>query len=489
MPSRTSTDSDDNMARHFKKQTAIFRDDSPANREHGHQVFDHVVTRADYERFAGAQPYETMRSLRTGKGPLRQKKPKRKLVIRCLISGALVALLLVFISVGVSLARFYPLVPYLRDMLGLDGSTRNYLLIAQNNAELRATGGLAGSWTLISATKGDLEKGDSLTLQHSGTIDYDWTDEELSNFPIVTKDDPSGVNFTPDFQRAGSRFALAYETNTGVTIDGVIAIDPVFLQRIIAVIGGVTTSDGTTIDGSNAAKVLESDTYWRYANNDAQDAFFAEVASLTFSEFSDDFNILDVLPLIDVINRSIDDHHLQVWLADSEEESAAQDAGMAGEVSLSRDKPVLGVYVNDNTWGKIDWYLQVETRIDTETHNQDGSVSYQVQTTLTNTGSNEMYDGAPGYVSGFNSEKTDKSDMILYPLLVAPAGGTIIDLEFSDGTGAEHHTLYGLDSWTRRVDLTAQQSVTATYTVTTSSEADKALVIRSTPLGTDDEES
>ena len=38
--------------------------------------------------------------------------------------------------------------------------------------------------------------------------------------------------------------------------DGVIAIDPLFLQNMLAVTGGVTMPDGSVLDGTNTAQML-----------------------------------------------------------------------------------------------------------------------------------------------------------------------------------------------------------------------------------------
>lgn len=38
--------------------------------------------------------------------------------------------------------------------------------------------------------------------------------------------------------------------------DGVIAIDPLFLQNMLAVTGGVTMPDGSVLDGTNTAQTL-----------------------------------------------------------------------------------------------------------------------------------------------------------------------------------------------------------------------------------------
>ena len=63
----------------------------------------------------------------------------------------------------------------------------------------------------------------------------------------------------------------------GVAVDGVIAIDPLFLQNMLAVTGGVAMPDGSTLDGANTAQTLLHDVYARMAPQET-DEYFAVAA-------------------------------------------------------------------------------------------------------------------------------------------------------------------------------------------------------------------
>ena len=81
------------------------------------------------------------------------------------------------------------------------------------------------------------------------------TDEERLLFGdgISYATDTFGHN--PDFPRAAELWAQANEQVNGFPIDGVLALDPVFLQTMLGLTGSsVAMSDGSYIDGSNAAQ-------------------------------------------------------------------------------------------------------------------------------------------------------------------------------------------------------------------------------------------
>ena len=368
------------------------------------------------------------------------------------------------------------LLPYLPDMLGAGGQTRNYLVVAQNNSELRSTGGFAGSWSNLAVTNGRMELGDSLVLQHAYKGDLGWTEEERAAFWLASPTDPSGVSIIPDFSVAGSRMAEAYYRNTDIQPDGVIAVDPVFLQGLLGLVGGVTTSDGTTVDGTNAAQALLSDVYWRYGTkSDVQDAFFAEVAQLTFQKLVGGLGDLKLSDLSALAKESVESRRLQVWMRDDAQEAALDEMGSTGRLSQDRQHPTLGVYLTDNTWAKIDWYLRMDTQVGQATKNADGSATYHVTTTLGNTSSDEVLADAPLYVYGNCPEKRDKTDIVLFPILVAPAGGSIANVTVSNGYALSEYTCYGLDMWTGYANVSASEgTVEITYDVTTAPEGGQA---------------
>ena len=141
---------------------------------------------------------------------------------------------------------------------------------------------------------------------------------------------------------------------------------------------------------------------------------------------------------------------------------------------------MLGVYVNDNTWAKICWYLTLNTQVTGSVTNADGTVTYDVTTTFTNTITAEEAESAYTYITGDSPLKRSTDDMCLSPLLVAPAGGTITDVACSGVGTFTEVTLYGHDVWAGSVNIGAQETATVTYKVTVAAGA-SALLVHQTP--------
>lgn len=387
-----------------------------------------------------------------------------------------------------TLAKAKPMLDVLPQMLGANGQTRTYLVIAQNNSELRSTGGLPGSWGTVTINNGTLTMGDFTTILHESGLKVDITDEERNAMATNMDTDPAQVNCDPDFVRV-SELARDYWAQTGGgNVDGVIAIDPVFLQRLVALTGSITAPDGATLDGTNTAQALLSDVYWKYGNNgDAQDAYFASVAELAFKSVLSNLGNASIKDLKDVYKKSAADGRLLVWMNDQGEEQVMQELGVAGGLSTDPARPVLGVYMNDDSYSKLSWYTQAGTTIDGGTKNADGTTTYNVTTTLTNTITPEEAASAPLYIYGGNADKRDNSDMLHFVYFIAPAGGAITNFSASDGLiftdyGINQATLSGLQFIRVRTHLRSGESGTFTYQVTVPAEATQPLALRTTPL-------
>lgn len=377
--------------------------------------------------------------------------------------------------------------PYLPQMLGANGQSRTYLVVAQNNAELRASGGFPGSVGTLTVSDGVMKLGGFASLAGKEGLSLGAADEEIGTFGSSIGSRADAATLTPNFPRTATLLATAWQQMHHQTVDGVIGIDPVFLQRLLALTGSVTVADGTTLTGDNAAQELENNVYLRYGNqNAAEDAFFANAAATAFSSIMGNLGAAKATDLMDVLGTSAADGRLQVWMANEDEENALVTMGVSGGFSTDTTKPVLGVYVNDVTWAKIAWYLDLRTTVGTAVRNADGSTTYNVTTSLTNTITDQIAAGAPTYITGGNMRyKRSTGDMVSVLVLVAPAGGTISDVSVDSPEFGVWHlsSLYGFDAWSSQVNTYPQETRTLTYKVTTSPDATTDLAVRSTPTG------
>lgn len=384
--------------------------------------------------------------------------------------------------------------PVLPQMLGANGQTRHYLVLAMSNVEIRACGGFPGSRGVMSVTDGKLELGDfvKVDMMKEPLSPLPITDEEANLFTTgwgLTGFNTLGytmgdVTMTPDYPRAAQLASDMQKAIVGDDIDGVFAVDPVFLQYMLGVVGGTQLPDGTVVDGSNAAKVLLHDIYWNYPVEE-QDAIFAAVAGSAFNKIVDELGSSDITKIAAAIEKGASEGRILMYSRNDDEEKAAKALGISGALQTdTSEAPILGVYVNNYSYSKMDWFLDKRVTVDSSVENADGSTTYRVTTSLKNTMTPQEKAEMPGYFQGHNGISQDIDDEVLRLYLYAPAGGSISDIKTSGSGSIEMNeaTHDGLKVAWGGVHMLLGQDIKVEYTVTTSKDSGhKELKVRTTP--------
>lgn len=398
-----------------------------------------------------------------------------------------------FLSINGSLETLDAFAPILASLLGADGD-RLYLIAAQNSAETRSTGGFPGAVGTLTISNGTLSFSDfggcfdilggglpgsiTITDTENALFDYEW----MHYVP--------NVGYNPDFPRVASIWAAGYERINGKPVDGVISMTPAIIQDLLSLTGGITLSDGTYLDGTNATKVLQSDLYWKYFNaqtsssesNATADALFTEVASTCLHQLFDDMNPSKLLGLVDILQKHVADRTAMLWLANEAEQQRIDPLDCSGALNSDPTAPKLGTYFNACMASKLGWYADMETTIGEATSNGDGTTSYACTTTFRNVITpQEVSEGGSYLVGQFKN-----GDMLPWIYIMAPAGGTITDFTTSDGQVFSQGTYKDLQVWyIQEGSLPPGGELVCTYTVTVSKNAKEPLGLSATPMLTE----
>lgn len=380
------------------------------------------------------------------------------------------------------------LAPLLPQMLGAD-APRNYLITAENNAEIRAQGGFAGALGIMTVDHGVISLNEfegTLTMGADGpTSAITISDEEMQLFQpeAQTLNYTSGDSYlVPDFPRGAQLVSTLWSIkHGGQHVDGVVALDPVFLQYLLQLTGGITAVDGMQVDGTNAASALLSLTYWNYPEDgEMQDAVFASVAKGAFEKLLGGLGDVGFQRLFAVIQRGGVEGRLLMWMANEDEEGAIKKLGMDGSLPTEANNPQTGLYVNNYSYSKLDWYLNIDAQLGEPVTQSDGSTAYTVNATLTNELPLDQAGNLPKYVTAHSPFADNLAQEMLRLYLYAPFGGSITDVNCSYGqmTEATHNNLQVMYEDIR---MSPGESVTVSYTVIVPAGAEGELELRVTP--------
>ncbi|MEX0153011.1 DUF4012 domain-containing protein [Microbacterium sp. LMI1-1-1.1] len=320
--------------------------------------------------------------------------------------------------------------PTLLDMAGADGP-RSYLVLFQNNAEVRATGGNPAAMTLLRVDDGRLsldEQADSSTFYAAGLVGRDIAEIPAETRALYERDTwqfPQNYTRTPDFPLTAHLFDAMWTEVTGSPVDGVVSLDPVALSHILEVTGPVTLDDGEVISSDNVVTVLLRDAYVRFgADGPAADAYFQRVVRSIFAVLSK--GQWAPIPMIEALSRGVQEQRVMAWMRSEPEEQTIERAGLAG--TFAADGRDLGVFVNDASYSKLEYYLASSVTVTCD------AAAGTVQTSIALTNSAPR-DGLPPYTEGHRNRSMGlpTSTMLLDVLFFSPRGQTVLATDPAQG--------------------------------------------------------
>lgn len=213
------------------------------------------------------------------------------------------------------------------DLIGRGGK-KTYLVLLQNNAELRPGGGFIGNFGLVEFEDGKLK---NISVEDIYTIDGQLKEkieppkqlvEKLAVAQFYLRDS----NWAPDFEVNSSIARDFFKKETGNEVDGVIAIDLVFIQSLLAKIGPVKVSgyeeeitDKNLFErgefysevGSFAGSTQKSDFFGSLTSSLIAKVIVSISSGLGASQQSED-NRLPWLALVEASRESLSQKHLMV---------------------------------------------------------------------------------------------------------------------------------------------------------------------------------
>ncbi|GCE39565.1 Methyl-accepting chemotaxis protein [Rhodococcus wratislaviensis] len=315
-------------------------------------------------------------------------------------------------------------------MLGADGP-RTYFMAFQTNAEARGTGGLVGGYGVIRAEGGEVEV-DTLGKNSEVSYDHEPLDLGPEYKALYGKYDPStdirNSNFSSHFPYAAQIWQSMWKQESGETVDGAIATDPVALSYVLDAVGPITMPDGEKVTADNVVELTMSTAYTRFIDdetngkaggNEARKNYLQTIASKVVDKMTGD--IKSPQKLLDAVGKAASERRIAVWSAHPDEQAII--AGTPLGFTIPEDPaPYAGVVVNNNAGNKLDYYLTREIDYTAETCTGETRTS-TVTVRLTNHTPDRDF---PRYVAGtYNGRPVPSGTNLAMVSLLATNGATL----------------------------------------------------------------
>ena len=284
-----------------------------------------------------------------------------------------------------------------------------YLILMQNNHELRATGGFISGVGVIQFSQGKII---TTTFQDSYAVDAGCA---LSLYPpapaplrrymwapaLVFRD----ANWSPDFPSSAQVAASIYRQCTGADVDGVISIDLDGLEALLSALGPLQPEGypepvtGETLlkfvgeywtDPLRSASILEMETsdWWSHRKDFMADLLQAALAQVTTQPQS-----IEPTKLAMATFNALEGRHFLVWLQEADAARAMATTGWDGALRPP-DGDYLMIVDSNVGFRKVNPYLR--QRVDYEVSLRQDKLA---RATLTLRYANESK-GAPECIAG-----------------------------------------------------------------------------------------
>ncbi|MFA6131941.1 MAG: DUF4012 domain-containing protein [Patescibacteria group bacterium] len=334
----------------------------------------------------------------------------------------------------------------LATLLGAEGKKR-YLLLFQNNTEIRPTGGFIGSFAILDVSHGEIT---NLEVPEGGSYDLQGSLKENIVAPlplqlISARWEFQDSNWFPDFPTSARQALEFYEDAGWPTVDGVVAVNATFVSSLLSLLGPVEMSEyDRTIDSENflfeTQKMVETD-YVNYQDETSEreeaapKAFIGDLAEALLSRVGD-LDTAFLLQALDAIQSGLTQKDIQLYFPDEAIQKVAQKLDWTGEIKQT-DRDYLMITDTNLGGGKTD--LIISEKVDLK-------VSVQPDGRIINTLTiNRKHNGINGAMfTGVNNVNFMRVYVPKGSRLISSNGFSIPDVSLFEKPGAD---------WERDVDV------------------------------------
>lgn len=373
--------------------------------------------------------------------------------------------------------------PTLLDVAGGE-SPKTYLVIFQNNAEVRATGGNPAASIVVRTDQGRvqiLDQSNSILFDAAGDAGQPFSDlppETRGLYPSTFALYSQDFTMTPDFPTTARLFQDLWQRTNGEVFDGVISIDPVVLSHMLSVTGPVNYDD-LELTADNAVQVLLSDAYERFPTGEDSDAFFTAISQGFFQYLTT--SRWDPTQMLGALELSASEQRVLMNFRDESAQVLAEEFHLDGSLATDNvESTQVGTYLNDYSVGKLEYHLRqsvdatcdAATRTITTTTTLTNEIPSSIQSTYTLGARNPRF----GY---------PRTAMMIDVLFFAPPGAQLVSTDPAVGDVAEFDragTQNGNTASSRLVVIPQGETRTVSSTVRLPDGDLGSLDLRHTPL-------
>jgi hypothetical protein len=327
----------------------------------------------------------------------------------------------------------------LSNLLGAEGKKR-YLLLFQNNSEIRPSGGFLGSFAVLDIWHGEVT---NLEVPAGGSYDLQGSLKKniISPLPLQllsARWEFQDSNWFPDFPTSARQALDFYYSAGGPTVDGVVAVNATFISSLLALLGPVEMEEyERTIDSENflfeTQKMVEYD-YVAYSQSNSEraeaapKAFVGDLAAALLERIKG-LETTTLLQTLEAGQKALAEKEIQFYSPDEATQRIARRLGWTGEVKQT-GRDYLMVIDTNLGGGKTDLVIDEQINLNAAVQ-EDG----RIINTLTITRAHHGLSGA--IFTGVNNVDFMRVYVPRGSRLISASGFTIPDVSLFESPGED----------------------------------------------------
>lgn len=288
----------------------------------------------------------------------------------------------------------------LPEITAIDGK-KSYLVLLQNNLELRPGGGFIGSYGKFDFVDGRLAgiKVDDIYNLDGQLQDIIEPPAEIKTHLNVDRWYLRDSNYDPDFPTSAKQAAFFYKKESGELINGVIALDLTASSKLLDAVGGLDLPEyGESVDGENLfERAISHAEVGFFPGSQAKRNYLVSLQTQLFNKVFY-LSKQNWPAIIQALGSSLEQKHLMVYMEDPKLFSylASQNwAGVMPRGTAAIDGETSDfLAINEANLGanKSNYYVKRSLSLDTIL-DKDGGVKHTLRVSYNNTSPTDVFPG------------------------------------------------------------------------------------------------
>ena|GEM_PF-1267933 len=316
------------------------------------------------------------------------------------------------------ISQVYDLASVLPDILGHNGA-RHYLILFQNNSELRPTGGFIGSYAILTFADGKFE---NLFTDNVYNPDGQIQVQGLCKLPpkplqkLTQCWGMRDANWSPDFPTSAQQVMSLYETGSGNNVDGMIGITPEVVRDLLALTGPVYLPQwNEVVTADNVVSLIQYKVTVEFAADQDPKRFLIDLSQVVLDRVLH-LNRADWTKAFDILKSNLAQKDIQLYMENPQAQLLLSRNSWSGEVQSST-ADYLMVNTANLSATKASQFIVPRYRLIT-TIATDGTITDKLTITYQHTGSWEW----------------PSDHVINYQRIYIPKGSTLIEATTAEQT-------------------------------------------------------